>query len=417
MRKNGYQSAQDSMIRTFQDNAAEIDRNEKLGSKLTWPLLSDKNAGSLKRKMTEISEDTEPSLHCNIKVQKLSSENVDKQDVGKRDSSSDLKDVNIADSADVTDDLLHYDNGPVGDASDEDRVYTENSEMNSFLPVAEELKKQKDLISEELLSDEKCEFEYPLTIESTDVFITCWTNFLQSSDISNYFPECNDELEQISAYHQQNTTAPTNDTEEDQPMNQEEWTLRADLYNSTTALNENESDVLNEYWQEDRYFYTVEQIGNMASWTEDQKASTKVVVPEPSNIDVSTLNKEQKKSPATPPSPLRQSANVADYSGYVTMVSDITKSKNGNPYYDIRLKISPEKHVLIRVMTLWNKTIKRQMFIQKRLSAEPVTLKNLMVGKDGTCFFNCYRGSQMTHCSDFINLKFNESAVLSVEET
>eukprot|EP00794_Sanderia_malayensis_P007618 gene7618-8458_t len=42
--------------------------------------------------MNAFSEDTEPSLYCNIKVQKLSSENVDKQDVGKKDRSSGKRD-------------------------------------------------------------------------------------------------------------------------------------------------------------------------------------------------------------------------------------------------------------------------------------------------------------------------------------
>eukprot|EP00794_Sanderia_malayensis_P009020 gene9020-9984_t len=42
--------------------------------------------------MNEFSEDTEPSLNCNIKVKKLSSENVDKQDVGKKDRSSSKRD-------------------------------------------------------------------------------------------------------------------------------------------------------------------------------------------------------------------------------------------------------------------------------------------------------------------------------------
>eukprot|EP00794_Sanderia_malayensis_P001618 gene1618-1790_t len=78
----------------------------------------------------------------------------------------------------------------------------------------------------------------------------------------------------------------------------------------------------------------------------------------------------------------------SDYTGYVTSVSQFETSANGNKYFDVTLKTSPNLANKVRVMATHHQDERRKLFVDKHLSSQPIILKNLSHTDSGTTFYN-----------------------------
>eukprot|EP00794_Sanderia_malayensis_P013403 gene13403-14779_t len=121
---------------------------------------------------------------------------------------------------------------------------------------------------------------------------------------------------------------------------------------------------------------------------------------------------------ANSPSPSKKSASSStmDFTGYIISVAELDYSQNGNPFYDIHIKTSIEKTELVRVMVRANPGVKRQLFLQKQASAQPITLKNIEKTDSGTSFFNSFKGSCIENCMDVISFKMDDIHFVNLSE-
>ena len=79
-----------------------------------------------------------------------------------------------------------------------------------------------------------------------------------------------------------------------------------------------------------------------------------------------------------------------DCSGYIESVLETSKSSNGNAFFDVKLKISPKEHQIIRIMKKINNSINRKFFLCKQGNA--VVVRNVTKSNNSNIsFFNqCY---------------------------
>ena len=78
-----------------------------------------------------------------------------------------------------------------------------------------------------------------------------------------------------------------------------------------------------------------------------------------------------------------------DYTGYIQDVQEVQESKSSkNLYFDISLLSAKDKTQLVRVMVQRGESSKRQLFLQKMQSQQPVTLSNLQVASSNMVLLN-----------------------------
>ena len=65
--------------------------------------------------------------------------------------------------------------------------------------------------------------------------------------------------------------------------------------------------------------------------------------------------------------------NISLNSGYLTNFSEVKFTTSGNAYFTKQLKLSAMEQVLVRVMKRRNKTLTRDVLIQKQNAGDPVT--------------------------------------------
>ena len=78
-----------------------------------------------------------------------------------------------------------------------------------------------------------------------------------------------------------------------------------------------------------------------------------------------------------------------DYTGYIQDVQEVQESKSSkNLYFDVNLLTAKDKTQLVRVMVQRGESSKRQLFLQKMQTQQPVKLSNLQVASSNMVFLN-----------------------------
>ncbi|PFX15735.1 ATP-dependent DNA helicase PIF1 [Stylophora pistillata] len=91
------------------------------------------------------------------------------------------------------------------------------------------------------------------------------------------------------------------------------------------------------------------------------------------------------KSPASTP----LSSSTTNYTAYIQDVQEVQESKSSrNLYFNISLLTAKDKTQLVRVMVQRGESSKRQLFLQKMETQQPVTLSNLQVASSNMVFIN-----------------------------
>eukprot|EP00794_Sanderia_malayensis_P001582 gene1582-1747_t len=103
----------------------------------------------------------------------------------------------------------------------------------------------------------------------------------------------------------------------------------------------------------------------------------------------------------------------SDYTGYVTSVSQFETSANGNKYFDVTLKTSPNLANKVRVMATHHQDERRKLFVDKHLSSQPIILKNLSHTDSGTTFYN--HKSAIENASSLTPFKLEEESVIELK--
>ncbi|XP_074615270.1 uncharacterized protein LOC141874766 [Acropora palmata] len=91
------------------------------------------------------------------------------------------------------------------------------------------------------------------------------------------------------------------------------------------------------------------------------------------------------KSPTATP----LSSSTTNYTGYIQDVQEVQESESSkNLYFDISLLTAKDKTQLVRVIVQRGESSKRQLFLQKMQTQQPVTLSNLQVASSNMVFLN-----------------------------
>ena len=102
-----------------------------------------------------------------------------------------------------------------------------------------------------------------------------------------------------------------------------------------------------------------------------------------------------------------------DYVGYVHDFSPTKRSFNSNLFFDIKLETSPQQVNTVRIMT--NNAPKRQLFVDKKISSQPVRMTEIKQTTSGFGFFNSNRGSRLEDvlCLSFLSLTISIRQLLT----
>lgn len=79
----------------------------------------------------------------------------------------------------------------------------------------------------------------------------------------------------------------------------------------------------------------------------------------------------------------------SDFTGYIQAVQEVQESKSTkNLYFDIQLQTEKDKTQSVRVMVQRGESSKRQLFLNKLQTQQPITLSNLQVASSNMVFLN-----------------------------
>ena len=125
------------------------------------------------------------------------------------------------------------------------------------------------------------------------VYIETWQTFLNTPQAKILVPDWSVQLDTMSEY--MNDEHLSDEECQNESGEREEWMYLAEL-KSKTDLNyhQNNLELPESYWENDRLKYTSQQVGDMAHWINTQKKSyTRETTSSESSVDINSLNNAQ----------------------------------------------------------------------------------------------------------------------------